>query len=374
MSPELEIPAIEISPDSVADTGYEQSFFPKDAAAQLDANRPRFVPLSTQVAGHDGVLSDENGFVIIKPCTDTEIAFYEKCLKDVPVLLDCIPAFMGTLELNTPESLASLTPEIAAQIPADLVDKLDPAYSPPNNVYERAVVLENLAYGYSKPCILDLKLGSLLCGPDATNEKRARLEKVSSSTTSGSLGVRVTGMRVWNAATNAFVDHERKWGKTLNRRTIYEHGILGYFKSQIRREQKQLIASRFLEDITRIINTLDDVELRVYSPSLLFVYEGDQGALDLAIEAEGKQLIRDELGNGIVDDMISHTSASDADLPSDADSLSSSDEARDFCICRMIDFAHAEFTPGQGRDDNILNGLKSAKKLLETYLGTEYFN
>ena len=374
MGPELEVVNTDISPESRTDAIYEQSFFPKDAEHYADEKRPRFVPLSTQVAGHDGVLSDENGFVIIKPCTENEIGFYEKCLKDVPRLLDCIPAFMGTLELNTPETIASMSPEVAAQIPEALVTHLDPAYSPPNSVYERAVVLENLAYGYSKPCILDLKLGADLTGADAAPEKRARLEKVSKTTTSGTLGVRVTGMRVWNSVTSKFVDHERHWGKTLTTRTIYEEGILGYLSANIRQEQKRLIASRFLEDIQRIISTLDDLELRVYSPSLLFVYEGDQVALDLAIEDEGKQLIKDELGTGFTEECISHTSASDADLPSDSDSLASSSVARDFCVCRMIDFAHAAFTPGQGRDDNILNGLKSARRLLERYLGADYFD
>lgn len=365
----------QISPEIDTDAAYEHSFFPKDPGS-YEMDRPRFVPLTTQVAGHDGVLSDENGFVIIKPCTDNEIGFYEQCLKDVPAMLNCIPAFMGTLELNTPETLASMAPEVSAQIQDNLPDHLlDPAFSPPNVLYERAVVLENLAFGYSKPCILDLKLGSVLCDGASTPEKFARLQKVSESTTSGKLGVRVAGMRVWDSEDNAFREFERSWGKTLDVQTIYSQGIAKFFSARIRPQQKRLIATRFLEDIQRIIDIMDDVEVKIFSPSLLLVYEGDQSALDLAIEDEGKQMIKDELGTGLVEDTsIDHTSASDADLPSDSESVCSSTAARDFCICRMIDFAHATFTPGSGPDENIIRGLKSARKLLERISEENYFD
>lgn len=370
ISPDIVIPEPDISPDSSTDAGYQHSFFPKHPG-QYDANRPRFVPLSTQVAGHDGVLSDENGFVIIKPCSDDEIKFYEQCLSDVPAMMDCIPSFMGTLELNTPETLASMSPEVAAQIPADLVTvPVDPAFSPPNALYDRAVVLENLAFGYTKPCILDLKLGSVLHDDNATEEKRARLQKVSETTTSGSLGIRVAGMRVWDSRSAKAEEYERSWGKTLTNQTIYSQGLLKFLAARIRPQQMRLIVGRFLEDLQRIIDTIDDLEVRIYSPSLLFVYEGDQAALDLAIEDEGKQLIRDELGTGLEPHEQSQKS-DDIPLSDDEDesSTSSTPAAQDFCICRMIDFAHAKFTPGAGRDENIMNGLKSARKLFETYLG-----
>lgn len=395
------VPA-EVSPDSIELTE-QQSFFPVNPGV-YDEKRPRFVPLSTQVAGHDGVLSDENGFVIIKPCTDTEIGFYERCLVDLPEIMDCVPAFMGTLELNTPETLASMAPEVAAAVPEDLANLvLDEAYSPPNAVYRRAVVLENLAFGYAKPCILDLKLGSRLWDDAATARKRERLAAVSRATTSGSLGVRIAGMKVWNATENKYREYQRSWGKGLTSTTIQTVGIREFFNTRIRPEQKRLIAERFLEDIGRMLTTFDELEVRIYSPSLLFVYEGDQASLDAAIEDEGKQMIWDELGDGTTDlrgpygpggiyrsegetmsstngngngnghynDDYHHDDTGGRDNPDDgasqrSDDASSRDEplARDFCVCRMIDFAHATFTPGLGRDENILRGLKAARRLI----------
>jgi hypothetical protein len=375
------------------------SFFPDDAVHYNDHPHPRFKTLKTQVAGHEGVLSDQNGYVIIKPCRESEIEFYEKCLSDMPSMADCIPSFMGTLELNTPETIASMPPEIAAAVqgalpvsesrsPQQLEAK---AYSPPNMTFERAVVLENLTYGYTQPCVLDLKLGSVLTADNATPEKQARLATVSQRTTSGSVGIRVAGMKVWDAQQKTYKVYDRDWGKSLTPQTLSRDALSCFFGAQIRAEEIQMIATRFLEDIQRILYVLDDLEVRIFSSSLLFVYEGDQTALDLAIEEEGKQLIRDELGDGFAKtdsassfDMSASPPAisspsrtastnGDGDLPSDV--ASDEDEgnaARDFCICRLIDFAHAAFSQGQGRDDNLIMGLKAARTLFEDFLEREF--
>ncbi|BFZ58771.1 hypothetical protein PYCC9005_005836 [Savitreella phatthalungensis] len=458
-----------------------------------DGTKPRFVPFGAQVAGHDGVLSDENGLIVIKPCTDQEISWYERCLSEAPALADCMPAFMGVLELKTPETIASIHPDAAGMLVAPpevqrqaaqqgieageaLAAKaaatategpVDPdAYSPPQSSHERAVVLENLVYGYTKPCILDLKLGRTLTSPDAPKAKQERLAKVAASTTTGSLGVRIAGMRVWRSGTErgGWHQQDRHWGKTLDTTTVYTDGILGFFDSCILPEQKRLIASRMLADVQRCIAALQDTDCRIYSPSLLFVYEGDQAALNTAIEDEGRQIIRDELGHGLrppslpshppttghppsqstapassraddeedddhtplrrpalstqhtsYDHSITTTSSSPRiqhNLPPAAeirhelgisqqsfhsvqhphepkstidveiDETIEEDKAYDlleeeeedvveFCSCRLIDFAHAKFTPGDGPDHNILDGLLTARRFLRRYLSGE---
>ncbi len=52
---------------------------------------------------------------------------------------------------------------------------------------DKAVVLENAAFGYTRPNILDAKLGSRLWADDAPLEKKQRFDKIASETTSGSL-------------------------------------------------------------------------------------------------------------------------------------------------------------------------------------------
>lgn len=58
------------------------------------------------------------------------------------------------------------------------------------------VCLENILHGFTKPCILDLKMGGLLYDEDASEEKRERMINHSITTTSGLLGLRICGMKV----------------------------------------------------------------------------------------------------------------------------------------------------------------------------------
>ena len=63
-------------------------------------------------------------------------------------------------------------------------------------IYLQSIVLENLAYPFSKPNILDIKLGTVLYDEFATPEKRQRMENTARVTTSLETGVRLTGFQV----------------------------------------------------------------------------------------------------------------------------------------------------------------------------------
>ena len=62
-------------------------------------------------------------------------------------------------------------------------------------------MLENLSHAFAKPNILDIKLGTVLYGDDASPEKRARMEKTARDTTSFETGVRLTGFQVRSCLT-----------------------------------------------------------------------------------------------------------------------------------------------------------------------------
>lgn len=63
----------------------------------------------------------------------------------------------------------------------------------------QSVVLENLASTFMHPCVMDVKLGTVLHGPDATPEKAARMEKKAKESTIGKKGMRMTGCKVSEA-------------------------------------------------------------------------------------------------------------------------------------------------------------------------------
>ena len=56
--------------------------------------------------------------------------------------------------------------------------------------------LENLLNGFTRPCIMDLKIGSRLYENDATEEKIIKMKENAKGTTIESLACRIAGMKV----------------------------------------------------------------------------------------------------------------------------------------------------------------------------------
>ena len=133
-----------------------------------------------QVAGHEGVLKGEDG-VLIKPCKQHEINVYEVILPKLS-LSKFAPTYMGSL----------------AQSGDDQQEQT------------LALVLEDLECFFKKPCVIDVKLGKILASPKASEEKRKRLAQVADSTTSGSLGFRVAGMKVSKPKISKTNENENK--------------------------------------------------------------------------------------------------------------------------------------------------------------------
>ena len=64
------------------------------------------------------------------------------------------------------------------------------------NSLKEFIVLENVAYKFSSPCILDLKMGTQQHGDDASSEKRDRQMAKAEKSTTKTLGIRACGMQV----------------------------------------------------------------------------------------------------------------------------------------------------------------------------------
>jgi hypothetical protein len=65
-----------------------------------------------------------------------------------------------------------------------------------DGVLHQSIVIENLTYPYVRPSVLDVKLGTVMHEPDATEEKIERMTASAKSTTSHEMGLRLTGFRV----------------------------------------------------------------------------------------------------------------------------------------------------------------------------------
>lgn len=163
--------------------------------ATASSQIPALVPLSNQVAGHpDGVQSLEGGRLVVKDCLPRELQFYDQVKQAVASKASLEPRqaeLLKRLVKVMPECKGSWQEYVGGQF----------ASTKPSSTADETprVVMENLTFGYEKPNVCDMKLGTQLWDEDASEEKRQRMEKAAASTTSGSHGIRLTG---WQVSTN----------------------------------------------------------------------------------------------------------------------------------------------------------------------------
>jgi inositol-polyphosphate multikinase len=91
-----------------------------------------YIPLSAQVGGHPGVLTSEDGALLIKPAIPTEVQFYQAVLSE-PVLEPLrpyVPQFLGTLRLEgevdearSKDGAIAVTPESAKAVKDEQKDE-----------------------------------------------------------------------------------------------------------------------------------------------------------------------------------------------------------------------------------------------------------
>lgn len=245
-----------------------------------------------------------------------------------------------------------------------------PELALPNVVGKRiatnqAIVLENAAHGFKKPNILDAKLGVRLYADDASAEKKIRFDKVSLETTHKDFGFRIAGMRVYQGegATGENIDSEgyKIYDKNYGRLSVNKDNIVEAFRNFIFSESAgvdeelgKLVSQAFLVDVEKIQKVLESQESTMYSASLLFVFEGDGKALRAAMEEASKPKTK-PVTNGNVDE---------------DDDEDEEDTTPKIYAVKVIDFAHAEWTPpGSGPDENSLKGVRSVAKILKEIAG-----
>lgn len=368
-----------------------------------------------------------DGELFIKPCTQSEIDFYQSLQEpEHSRMAEIVPLFLGSLSLNDVTDVTSINeqlPVVADHIsPAmkqhvlDMVaeqheqakdaDKTEQAAptAPSDNVTwvpnsnrkiptNTAVALENAAYGFKRPNIMDVKLGRRLWADDAPLEKKRRFDKISAETTHHDLGFRIAGMRVYKGADDAGeLDEEdyKIYDKDYGRHEVNTENVVAAFKgfvynagAGIDDDYARAVAEAFRRDLEHVRDVLESEETRMYSSSLLFIFEGDGDALKAAIDEKSGSTANSAKGKKMDDHLPGRsTSRIDSGIGLDEDgeiifqgapggAADASDSEGDLEAepmiwnLRLIDFAHATWTPGQGPDENILLGVRSLIKIFE---------
>ena len=344
-------------------------------------------PYSHSAAGHEGISSNATGTLLIKPCTQPEIDFYTLASTDPAhaAFYAHMPTFMGSLSAASEQDQAGLQQMMkdgegvrgAMEEPGTHGD--GPVDGPVGGTGEGGkegwkpsggkklstglmLAISNAAAGITRPCVLDVKLGARLWDDDAPLAKRKKLDEVSNETTSGSLGFRVAGMKVYGPGEDeekhcvvkeGTRTYDKFYGRDFNAENVwvaFEMFLGGMEGGKLRRKYAKEVLGRFVREVESIENMLRNEESRMYSASILMVYEGDDEALEKALEFEKKKGAEEE------DEEEDEEEEGDDDDEADP-------KVHDVCL---IDFAHAKFVPGEGPDENALQGVKSVLKILKS--------
>ncbi|KAK0474004.1 SAICAR synthase-like protein [Armillaria novae-zelandiae] len=314
------------------------------------------IPLASQVGGHAGVLTSEDGSLLIKPALPLEHQFYQ-ILNSNPAfepLRPFVPKFIGTLKLQgeLDETNQGLEPGSGIAVKALPEGHQKDEWL----LISCSLVLENLSHPFIRPNILDIKLGTVLYDANASPEKVTRMEKAARETTSLETGIRLTGFQVHDHATGEPVNTPKSYGKSIKPSDLPE-GIARFFPA-LASHTTQGLPSKFLvpvlkalrEDIAEIREAFAGMEMRMVGGSLLIIYEGD---LTKAEDGVKWMLEEEEEEEG-----------DEEDEDEDEDEDEKPKRGPPYTV-KLIDFAHARFVPGEGPDEGVLKGFDTVLSLLD---------
>ncbi|AOW01543.1 hypothetical protein B0I73DRAFT_129380 [Yarrowia lipolytica] len=352
-----------------------------------------------QAAGHEGALEDESRDIFVKRALPKEIAFYQHVqagVSRIPEGLDdeayeqhpdaptadlagVIPVFMGTLmehesaagdaggdgsslsyedikqRLNKNGQGIELVTEsstqhnLLASLSKPETHSVGRGQEAPLHPSNASIVLENLTKGFIKPSVVDIKLGAILWDDEATPEKQERMRKVSETTTSGSLHMRVAGMQIYAGkeaakepgdpergivpSDSGYIEYGKKYGRSLTdgdissclNKNMFPVSHLGY-------DRASALISVIIQELLYIRRVFRRIEMRMHSASVLIIYESDLQAFDDRLNNQGEE------------------------------------EVGPLYQAKIVDFAHTSLTPGRGPDLDSIEGLS---KLISIMKGWE---
>ncbi|CAA9990768.1 inositol polyphosphate kinase, putative [Plasmodium knowlesi strain H] len=134
------------------------------------------------------------------------------------------------------------------------------------------IVLEDLVYGFKRPCVLDIKMGKRQRKIGASLEKRKRQVEKSFKTTSHSLGFRLCGCQLYNKTSDKLFYKDKYWGRNLTKENIPWAIRNWFWNGSLLYEE---LIPLLLEKLHRFFNCIMELRhYRFWSSSLLWVFDG----------------------------------------------------------------------------------------------------
>lgn len=257
-----------------------------------------------KVGGHHTIKLYRDS-AICKPLNRRELFFYQQLPDE---LRSFVPKFEGVVTVESVPRVCGNSSSVRSR--GSQVDyrtnkkskwsvRCNSVVTPGASEY---LVLENLTYGFNKPCVLDLKIGTRMYGDFATQEKIKSQKVKAKETTSGKLGLRVCGFQRYSQTEKEFQKVDKYAGRRADEEKFRQ--LLETFFTIKGRVQNSVIRNLVTQckKLRKIISELDG--FRFYSSSLLILYEGgfpcklakfsDQDDADDDTEEEDRERSHDE--------------------------------------------------------------------------------
>ncbi|KAL2083326.1 hypothetical protein ACEWY4_021099 [Coilia grayii] len=216
------------------------------------------VPLSHQVAGHKygidkmGILQHPDGTVLKQlqppPRGLRELQFYTQVFGE-----DCSDPQLLALRPHLPRFYGTwVSPDT------------------PNDLYLK---LEDITRRFSRPCIMDIKVGRRSYDPLASPSKRE--QQIRKYPLMEEIGFLLLGMRVYHPSRDCYICHDQFFGRSLVKDTL-ARGLARFFHDGEKlRKQTVCLCIRKVRNILQWFES--QKQLHFYASSLLFVYDGASG-------------------------------------------------------------------------------------------------
>ncbi|XP_042366236.1 inositol hexakisphosphate kinase 2-like [Plectropomus leopardus] len=201
------------------------------------------------------------------------------------------------------------------------------------------ILLENLTWQHTLPCVLDLKMGTQHYGDEEPEERKAMKIQQCQHSTSNLIGMYISGMQVYQCDTGQLMFISKFLGRRLSLQD-FKDSLFQFFNSgrHLRRELFSPVLRR-LRELKAAVETCESY--RFYSSSLLIIYN----AVPLQKHSENGSLKEEE----------------DEDEDEDVEV-----ERPPLVDVKMIDFAHATCSNYQGNslvyegtDSSYVSGLQN---------------